>query len=289
MKASCTVRGPTQSFSKTSAARFFFAHLTQPAKWVGLNCGLSTCHQRWLTGFNVGLHRRLEKRYLRPVQPRAHRWWEGARERFTRGAATCHQCSIHCESSRVAHGASKWRWALQTTLDIRTPTKGVRKANTTELHFWCNDAQWWKYFPFFKVAVVLCITLREFKIFRAEKLSWPMGHDHRRPRQAPKLTVQNLWAVFVTFQRKELCFSEQENWANRWLLCGFHFGNYKFSSNFKQETCTLLWTKNAPEIEVVRTFSGHTASASLKKIFSKAFAPHGWPTAPVRWWHKYVV
>jgi len=24
---------------------------------------------------------------------------------------TCHQCSIHCESSRVAHGASKRRWA----------------------------------------------------------------------------------------------------------------------------------------------------------------------------------
>ena len=27
---------------------------------------------------------------------------------------TRHQCNIHCENSRVDHGASKWRWALQT-------------------------------------------------------------------------------------------------------------------------------------------------------------------------------
>jgi len=30
---------------------------------------------------------------------------------------THHQCSIHCESSRVARGASKRRWASQTTRD----------------------------------------------------------------------------------------------------------------------------------------------------------------------------
>ena len=40
------------------------------------------CSQR----FQVGSHRRLEKRYLRPVQPRAQGWWMGAREQFTRGA-----------------------------------------------------------------------------------------------------------------------------------------------------------------------------------------------------------
>ena len=38
--------------------------------------------------FPVGQYRRLEKRYLWPVQSRARRWWVGAREQFTRGAAT---------------------------------------------------------------------------------------------------------------------------------------------------------------------------------------------------------
>jgi len=37
--------------------------------------------------FPAGSYRRLEKRYWRPVQLRAQRWWVDARERFTRGAA----------------------------------------------------------------------------------------------------------------------------------------------------------------------------------------------------------
>jgi len=38
---------------------------------------------------------------------------------------TRHQCSIHCESSRVVHGASKWGWAPQATRD--TPKKERRE------------------------------------------------------------------------------------------------------------------------------------------------------------------
>jgi len=46
---------------------------------------------------------------------------------------TRHQHSIHCVSSRVAQGASKWKWAPQTTRD--TP-KGLQKPseNKTELN-----------------------------------------------------------------------------------------------------------------------------------------------------------
>jgi len=37
--------------------------------------------------FQIWPYRKLEKRYLRPVQPRAQRPWVGAREQFTRSAA----------------------------------------------------------------------------------------------------------------------------------------------------------------------------------------------------------
>ena len=44
---------------------------------------------------------------------------------------TRHQCSIHCEINIVAYGASKRRWAAQTTRDI---PKGVQKASITKLN-----------------------------------------------------------------------------------------------------------------------------------------------------------
>jgi len=48
-----------------------------------------------------------------------------SREVLANSAASTHyQCSIHCDSSRVALGASKWRWGLQATRD--TP-KGVQR------------------------------------------------------------------------------------------------------------------------------------------------------------------
>ena len=65
----------------------------------------------------------LQKRYVRPVQPRAGRWWLGVRERFNCGLTTklqcCqwHQSSIHCERSHLASGASKRSWAPMTTCD----------------------------------------------------------------------------------------------------------------------------------------------------------------------------
>jgi len=37
---------------------------------------------------------------------------------------TRYQCSIHCESSHMVHGASKQKWAPQTTRDA---PKGVQK------------------------------------------------------------------------------------------------------------------------------------------------------------------
>jgi len=40
-------------------------------------------------------------------------------EWFTRGA-TRHQCSIHCESSRMAHGISKRKWAARSTPKLWT-------------------------------------------------------------------------------------------------------------------------------------------------------------------------
>ena len=46
---------------------------------------------------------RLDKRCWRPVQPRARRWWWDAKKRLL-PLALC-KCGIHCESSRVAHGA----------------------------------------------------------------------------------------------------------------------------------------------------------------------------------------
>jgi len=59
-----------------------------------------------------------KKRYLRVVQP-------CARRRTVH--ALCYHC-IHCESSRVAYGASKRRWAPQTTPD--TPKWGQKRVQT---------------------------------------------------------------------------------------------------------------------------------------------------------------
>jgi len=52
------------------------------------------------------------------------------------------QCGIHCESSAWAHGASKRRWAPQTSRD--TP-KGVQKAsmNETVLVPMCRSTREW--------------------------------------------------------------------------------------------------------------------------------------------------
>jgi len=44
---------------------------------------------------------------------------------------TRHQCSIHCESSRLAHGASKPRSLMLTTRDIPRSVKS--EYNKTEL------------------------------------------------------------------------------------------------------------------------------------------------------------
>jgi len=43
---------------------------------------------------------------------------------------TRNQCSIHCESSRVVHGASKQTWSLQTTRD--TPKVHKPSINKSE-------------------------------------------------------------------------------------------------------------------------------------------------------------
>jgi len=43
-------------------------------------------------------------------------WEQGSSSRAVL-PLTRHQCSIYCESSRVDHGASKRRWAPQTTRD----------------------------------------------------------------------------------------------------------------------------------------------------------------------------
>ena len=61
--------------------------------------------------FPGGPHRRLESRYLRSVQPRARRWWEGARERFARGVAT--------GNARVV---ARWPTAPSHILDDAWPT-----------------------------------------------------------------------------------------------------------------------------------------------------------------------
>ena len=54
---------------------------------------------------------RLEKRCLCPVQPRARRWWMGAKRRLTRGAAIdWPPCSMSCERSRVAPTIYKRQW-----------------------------------------------------------------------------------------------------------------------------------------------------------------------------------
>ena len=74
--------------------------------------------------------------YFRPVQPHAKRWWVSSREQFRHGAATDSpplQCSIYCGSSRVVHGASKRRWAPQTTRD--TPDGVPSECNEAENSF----------------------------------------------------------------------------------------------------------------------------------------------------------
>jgi len=43
---------------------------------------------------------------------------------------TRYQCSIHYESSRMTHGARKWRWAPQTTRN--TPKRIQSEYNETE-------------------------------------------------------------------------------------------------------------------------------------------------------------
>jgi len=74
--------------------------------------------------FLVGSYRRLEKRYMLPVQPRARPWWvEGNGSRIVL-PLTRHQCKIHCESSRVTHDARKRCWAPQTTHD--TPERSTK-------------------------------------------------------------------------------------------------------------------------------------------------------------------
>jgi len=80
--------------------------------------------------FPVGSHRRLTVLAVCPASCSA--LMGGCKGSFKRGAETCHQCSIHCESTRVAHGASKWRWALQTHRD--TP-KGTHKSILTRFSF----------------------------------------------------------------------------------------------------------------------------------------------------------
>jgi len=64
----------------------------------------------------VGLYRSCEKQCLPPVQPRALRWWMGARKRFTRGAAIGSPPVQHSlRKQPVVHGASKRKWVPQTT------------------------------------------------------------------------------------------------------------------------------------------------------------------------------
>jgi len=76
-----------------------------PAKFLG-----------WFR-YPVGSYRRLPKRYFWLVQPPARDWYVGVRKRFTCVLPlTCHQCNIHCRSSRVTHGASKWRWVPRRPL-----------------------------------------------------------------------------------------------------------------------------------------------------------------------------
>ena len=66
------------------------------------------------------------------MQSPAGRWWVNASKRFTCVLPlTYQQCSNHCQSSRVAHGASKQRWVTQTNRD--TPKVWNPSINETEL------------------------------------------------------------------------------------------------------------------------------------------------------------
>ena len=90
-----------------------------PKRWVG-----------WIR-FSVTSHRRFVKRYLWPVH--ALSCWALMGEWFTCVLPlTYQQCSNHCQSSRVDHGAGKRRWVPQTTRD--TP-EGLQNPsiNETEL------------------------------------------------------------------------------------------------------------------------------------------------------------
>ena len=67
-----------------------------------------------------------------------HGWVQGNGSRAVLLPLTRHQCSIHCESSRVAHGTSKRRRAPQTTRDVpeRRTMKWVwMKLNRTFQYF----------------------------------------------------------------------------------------------------------------------------------------------------------
>jgi len=87
--------------------------------------------------FPVGSYRRLEKRCLRPVHcpttASCLALMGGVQGNNSRAvlSLTCHQCSIHCESTRVVHGASKLRWGPQTSCG----TPGRSRKATKYLRF----------------------------------------------------------------------------------------------------------------------------------------------------------
>jgi len=81
----------------------------------------------------VRFRRRLENRYLLPVHPCAlsvNGWAEQDNGLRAVLPLTRHQCRIHCEGSRVAHGASRRRCTPQAT---RNTPKEIQKRVSTKL------------------------------------------------------------------------------------------------------------------------------------------------------------
>jgi len=86
--------------------------------------------------FPVGSYGRLEKRYLQPAQPRAGRWWVRASERFTHASnIDSSQLQHHCESSHVAHGASRRGMGAA---DHLWHSKTEYKGSIIKLSPWCD-------------------------------------------------------------------------------------------------------------------------------------------------------
>jgi len=73
---------------------------------------------------------RLVKRYLRPVQPRARRWWESARKQFTHGAAIDSPPAQHSLLKQL-----RGPWRKHAEMGAADPPKGVQKPSIPKLNW----------------------------------------------------------------------------------------------------------------------------------------------------------